>query len=932
MNAPRDDRRRPTNVVVIMSDDQGAWSVDNPDIDAPNIAGLASGGVKFTNFFCASPVCSPARATMLTGRMPSQHGVHDWLLAGNVVGDRPAGVPVPCSELRDNSPAIAYLSNETCYTDLLVDAGYKCGLSGKWHLGDSCAPQHGHTFWRVHARGAGNYFDPEMILHGKVGPEPGYVTDIITDNAIEFLSRQTHDAPFYLGVHYTAPHSPWEREQHPAELFDSYYENSSFATFPDEPPHRWQSSRFCPRGDPDKRRELLSGYCAAITAMDSGIGRIIASLESLSLSEDTLVFFVSDNGMNMGHHGIYGKGNGTFPLNMYDTSVKVPAIAYHPDAISPRADCDALVSQYDLFPTLLDYLGVAGPDDAAAQGNRPGSSFVPLLFGDETNASDQVVSSAVYDEYGPVRMIRTDEWKLIVRSPYGPNELFHLSVDPGERENLHGDASVAAITRELNGELSEWFSCHTEMASDGIALPVTGLGQVGRIGETDWDPFVSGGAERVAELGIQSVAESGNQTLTGTTAGDCLSALGRRLHLPQGLVVQAQEARERAHRYNATTGMAVSAGQPLMLSSVAQDLPDLTPSESVAYAPAPGIAELRDMWREQILAKNPSIDPRTISRPIVVPGLTHGLSAVADLFVDSGDAVIIPELHWENYDLIFGVRHGARFHTYPLTDDRGGLNVDAIDGLMSGQPIGGKVTLLINFPNNPTGFCPTVEEISQLCGALESHARLGRRLLVVVDDAYFGLQYEPGLYVQSPAAAFASLHERILVAKVDGSTKEDLAWGLRVGFLTFLSVFLLPKHFTALEAKIVGGIRSLVSNSSRLSQTLMIRALKSPDYQRDKEAAFQVLERRYRRVREIVTKREGDSGVRVLPFNSGYFVTLDTTGVAAECLRRHLLDTHAIGTVAVGPHHLRIAYSAVDEEALPDLFDRIYQSMAVLLP
>ncbi len=460
-------QQRP-NIVVILTDDQGPWAMGcagNKEIRTPHLDALAQRGMVLDNLFCVSPVCSPARASLLTGRIPSRHGVHDWLRAGNST-----------VETDNSGRLVEYLQGMQGYSDILADAGYACGISGKWHLGDAHHAQKGFTYWEVHAKGGGPYYGAPMIRDGEVYTEERYVTDVITDNALRFLDERPSDKPFYLSVHYTAPHSPWDRDNHPAELYDSYFSSCPFTSTPDEDPHPWQN-RTAPLGYGEARRGILSGYFAAVTAMDAGVGRVLAGLDEMGLREDTLVFFTSDNGMNMGHHGVWGKGNGTFPLNMYDTSVKVPGIISHPARIPEGVRLDAMVSHYDFLPTLLDYLGIANPIEE----RLPGASFARLLTDPAAGAArDDVV---VYDEYGPVRMIRTREWKYVHRYPYGPNELYDLSGDPEERVNLAGDAGQAARVRELRSRLRQWFAVYVDPDRDGSREPVTGFGQIGPVGE-----------------------------------------------------------------------------------------------------------------------------------------------------------------------------------------------------------------------------------------------------------------------------------------------------------------------------------------------------------------------------------------------------------------------------------------------------------------
>jgi len=469
-----EDASRP-NIVFIMSDDQGYWALGcagNSEIRTPNLDRLAASGIRFENFFCTSPVCSPSRASFLTGRIPSQHGVHDWIHGGN------------------EKDGIEYLAGQVGYTDILVANGYACGISGKWHLGDSLRPQKGFSYWFVYPTGGGAYRDARMVRHGEIVHVPGYLTDVITDDALDFIDEQAGgSSPFYLSVHYTAPHSPWI-DQHPQEIVDSY-DGCPFESCPQESLHPgmafydFQFSKHVAsrQGEAIPVREYLKGYFAAVTAMDANVGRILNRLETLGLRESTLVFFVSDNGFNCGHHGIWGKGNATFPLNLYDTSIKVPAIISHPGRIPQGGTCGALLSGYDFMPTLLDYIGLENPD----ADRLPGRSFLPLLRGQQMAERDHVV---VYDEYGPARMIRTREWKYIHRYPYGPHELYDLVHDPGERINLLVDdrsfglkrGDVREVVATLKARLEEWFAVYVDPRLDGTHEPVAGRGQINLAG------------------------------------------------------------------------------------------------------------------------------------------------------------------------------------------------------------------------------------------------------------------------------------------------------------------------------------------------------------------------------------------------------------------------------------------------------------------
>ncbi|MBI3986095.1 MAG: sulfatase-like hydrolase/transferase [Lentisphaerae bacterium] len=473
------------NILFILSDDQGPWALGcagNREIETPNLDRLAERGLRFENFFCASPVCSPARATLLTGRIPSRHGVHDWLAAGNTV--------VPYEHAGDGT-LIEYLKDQPGYTDVLAAAGYVCGISGKWHLGDSHHPQKGFSLWAVHTSGGGPYYNAPMIRNGEVYEEPRYITEAITDNALQWLAeRRADERPFYLSVHYTAPHGPWERHHHPTDLYDRYHKDCPFQSVPDglKPPD-WVKVRTIPVDNPETRRAYLSGSYTAVTAMDGQVGRLLDWLDTNGLRENTLVVFTSDNGMNMGHHGVYGKGNGTLPFNMFEESVKVPFIVSQPGCIPQGRLNSDLVSQYDFMPTLLDFVGL---ETREAPG-LPGRSFAPVLRGRPGPAHEHVV---VFDEYGPVRMVRTREWKYVHRFSGGPNELYNLSRDPGETSNLAGNAEWRTMETEMRDRLFDWFSRHADPDRDGAHAGVTGAGQLGLCGPgvgkkelfMQWDP------------------------------------------------------------------------------------------------------------------------------------------------------------------------------------------------------------------------------------------------------------------------------------------------------------------------------------------------------------------------------------------------------------------------------------------------------------
>lgn len=452
------DPLRP-NVLFIISDDQGAWALGaagNDEIRTPNLDRLAGRGVRFENFFCVSPVCSPARASLLTGDVPSRHGVQDWIRVGSMGEGR-----------------IDYLSGQRLLTDAFADAGYRCALVGKWHLGASDMPRPEFVHWYAHQSGMSAYYDAPMVDWDVPVTQPGYLTTELGKRAVTFIAGEVgRPEPFWLSLNFTAPHYPWI-ESHPKEYTD-LYEDCPFESCPDEPPHPdFAGGAAAVEKGSAQRRDSLIGYFAAVTAMDAAIGEVLAEIDRQGLSESTLVVFVGDNGMNCGHHGIWGKGNGTRPQNMYDTSVKVPCIVRQPGRIAGDRVCDDLLSGYDIFPTLIEHAGLAEP----AGPGKPGRSFAAVLRGEALEREHGVV---VYDEYGPVRMIRTRDWKYVDRHPDGPHELFHLAEDPGERVNRIDDPALANRLGDLRAQLAGWFSAHIDPRRDARTKGVTGCGQLAR--------------------------------------------------------------------------------------------------------------------------------------------------------------------------------------------------------------------------------------------------------------------------------------------------------------------------------------------------------------------------------------------------------------------------------------------------------------------
>lgn len=403
-----------------------------------------------------------------------------------------------------------------------------------------------------------------------------------------------------------------------------------------------------------------------------------------------------------------------------------------------------------------------------------------------------------------------------------------------------------------------------------------------------------------------------------------LSELGKELFYPKGILTQTAEARERADRYNATVGIAQQGPAAMHLQCVVQYLNDLDTDEVIPYAPTTGKQELREEWAREMKEKNPSLQGKAISFPIVTSGLTHGLTLAGELFVNHGDLVILPDKMWGNYKLIFATRKKAELSQHPFFTQDGGFNIAAFKQVaLDAASEKGKLVAILNFPNNPTGYSVTEKEALAIRDVLVDVAESGCNVVTITDDAYFGLFYNQEAMRESLFVHLADLHPRILAIKLDGATKEDYVWGLRVGFITYSIGGNGDKSrlYNALERKTGGAIRALISNCAHISQSIVLKAMRSPAYKEQKKEKFEVMKARALKVKEVLSDPKYSSAWEPYPFNSGYFMCLRLKTVDAEQLRKHLLDQYGVGVIALGRSDVRIAFSCLEVEDIQDLFD-----------
>jgi choline-sulfatase len=421
------------NLLVVTTDDQAQWAAGcygNSAIHTPNIDRLAAEGMRFTRAF-SCPVCSPSRAMTMTGCYNHQVGIEDWISPPETIG-LPPHVPILPQELRR--------------------LGYDTALFGKWHLGHSRPEFHptarGFDLF-VGMLGGGDeadYMNPSLVISGQTKQFKGALADILADQAIDFL--QTYrERPFALFYHPRNPHDP-------------------YGPVPGEDTQPYQGRTLTAPGvegaQSERVREILAKYYASVTNADRNLGRILDALDRLKLADRTVVVFTSDNGYNIGQHGLLHKGNGTLLAtnvtrpNIFDTSSAVPLIMRYPGAIRPGVVCEEMVSSIDFFPTALELAGAKRRPGLLFEG----MSLVPLLRGKTTVWRDELY--LIYNEHhylpsARMRMIRTRDWKLVRhREEGGINELYDLKKDPGETVNLYGEAAVRAVQEPLERRLTLW--------------------------------------------------------------------------------------------------------------------------------------------------------------------------------------------------------------------------------------------------------------------------------------------------------------------------------------------------------------------------------------------------------------------------------------------------------------------------------------------
>ena len=452
----------PPNVLFILTDNQAAsllGTYGNPDIKTPHINKLADEGIKFTRAFAVNGMCSPTRATLMTGLMPSQHGIHSWL--NDALLEQ---WPKDWSAVAEFRTLPLTLRNR----------GYKTAMIGKWHLGQPWKASIGYQHWVTFTDGhTVDFWDNTVIDNEKTYQvRDKHIVDFFTEKAVEYLRNHEGDKPFYLQLNYDGPYTNPPTNYGPARnRFYEQYVGKEFSSFPRTAYNNNLIDQLLDENTSDffrgKLREglemhndpaTMANVASQNTLVDDGVGKVLAVLKEKGLDKNTLIIFSSDQGNFYGQHGLWQHTIVTKPASMYETAMNIPLIIKHPGEIKGQRVSDALIGQYDIPVTILDYLGI---HDVKFE-NSPGKSFMAILEGNNGE-----IHQAVFIEQEETRVIRTKKysyWKRLDTT--GSSELYDLENDPGQLRNAYNDPGYSDVIDMLDAQLTAFFDRYSDKEYD----------------------------------------------------------------------------------------------------------------------------------------------------------------------------------------------------------------------------------------------------------------------------------------------------------------------------------------------------------------------------------------------------------------------------------------------------------------------------------
>jgi len=456
------------NIVLIFTDNQQASTLacyGNTEIHTPNLDRLATQGMLFDNAFCPNAFCSPCRASLLTGLLPSQHGVHSW------IDDR---------DMPDWPENWHALDGLRTLPQTLQSAGYKTALSGKYHLGQSSESMQGFDYWCTMADGhVRSFYRNRITENGCDYDHEGHTVDFFTEKGVAFMEEQVkNNHPFFLYLPYPAPYGHWPATKEEDRCrFSELYDDCPMNSIPREGLSKGSVDAFLMRqrysgGGLDYSMTLrapndlptLRNYYSQISMVDDGVGQIMTALDRLNVTDNTLFVFTSDHGLSTGHHGFWGHGAATYPSNLHRAAHSVPLIVRHPSSIASEQRSSAMVSNMDVYSTLLDYTELPNEQGELIVSSR---SLKPLLTGEVNEFDDDVV----YSEQEETRLLRTRKWAYFKRFKNAPqhpigDELYDVEGDPEEKKNLIDDPSLSEIKISLDKMITKFFAEHARAEAD----------------------------------------------------------------------------------------------------------------------------------------------------------------------------------------------------------------------------------------------------------------------------------------------------------------------------------------------------------------------------------------------------------------------------------------------------------------------------------
>ncbi len=419
------------------------------------------------------------------------------------------------------------------------------------------------------------------------------------------------------------------------------------------------------------------------------------------------------------------------------------------------------------------------------------------------------------------------------------------------------------------------------------------------------------------------LAKELNNKIKGSTLEKVLSEKAKKFYFPKGIIFQSQEAKKLATNINATIGAGLENGKTMIFPSVKNMICSLSESEIVSYSPTAGVPSVRKSWLADMKKKNPSLENIEVSLPMVTSGLTHTINLAAQMFVNPGDNIVYPDFFWGNYNLIFNESLESKIKNFSLFDENRKFNFKSLKETLDSYNDDEKVILILNFPNNPTGFSPTKIDAKNIVDLLSKESeRLN--LVIITDDAYFGLFYKEDTCKESLFSLLAKENKDYILVKGDASTKEYLAWGFRVGFITYWVKDNQEESYNVLIQKTMGILRSQISSCCTLTQNILNTLLNDNKLEKEKQRVFDVMKNRYKLITKALDKYKDDNILIPLPYNSGYFLTLESK-VNNEKLRKKLLNDDHVGIISIKDKYIRIAFSSVDVENIEPLIDIIFK-------